>query len=175
MSKLQALAAARKKKAEGQKLENQRAQPPSTEMTSEAAKVPNKPITGVLAERLNGRLDAVAAKSLPIHTKARIHPTPDGTSQCPHIVTEQVSTSEPSGTEDAPSLEVLEPAAPSAFAQTLLGFPTSSSAPVPRNQHPIPYMSLTSSIADAFSEPSPDDVVITAQSKGSLLAKKVQA
>ncbi|KAI3324266.1 hypothetical protein HD806DRAFT_494567 [Xylariaceae sp. AK1471] len=167
ISKLQALAAARKKKAEDQKLENQKTQPPTKEVTSEAAKGPIKPIAGVLAERLNGRMGTVATKPLPIHMKGQIYTTPDGTSERPNIVTEQTCTLDLSGTADLPPLEPIEPATPSAFAQTLLGFPTSSSTPVPRNQYQIPYMSLTSSIADAFSEPSPDDVVLTAQSKAS--------
>lgn len=178
MSKLQALAAARKKKAEDQKLENQKCQSSVEEIASEVAKRTSKHTPVPLAERLNSRLSAVSVHSLPINTKAQTHYTQDAKAERLDTVSGQACPSSLLNTEDIPPVEPLEPATPSAFAQTLLGFPTKSSVPVPpvpRNQYPIPYMSLTSSVADAFSEPSPDDVVITAQSKGSLLAKKVQA
>jgi elongation factor 1 alpha-like protein len=61
---------------------------------------------------------------------------------------------------------------PSAFAQTLF----SSDADTPKRpaiQHfTIPYMAHASSFAKAFSEPSPDDVVLQAQAQGSRIARK---
>jgi elongation factor 1 alpha-like protein len=175
MSKLQALAAARKKKAEDQKLENQKIQPTTKEKTPVTAKQTARPTSGFLAERSNARQDTMAAKALPIHTKTEIPSTPDGMSEGPGNFPGKTCIPDSSSTADLASLEPVELAAPSAFARTLLGSAMSSPAPVPRNQYPIPYMTLTSSLADAFSEPSPDDVVLAAQSKGSLLAKKVQA
>ncbi|KAI0537401.1 hypothetical protein GGR58DRAFT_502235 [Xylaria digitata] len=165
MSKLQALAASRKKKAEDQKLENQKMQLPETNMASEIAKDPNKSISGILAARLSGREDA---NPLPIRKKARVESIPDGMTEDPNIANARVCISDLSITAD-PSLNSLELAAPSSFAQTLFGSPTSRATPVPRKRYPIPYMSLTSpvAVADAFSEPSPDDVVLAAQSKAS--------
>ncbi|KAI0408380.1 hypothetical protein F4802DRAFT_618540 [Xylaria palmicola] len=167
VSKLQALAAARKKKAEEQKSENQKTQLSTRkDLAPEISKIPTRPISGALAGRLSGRQDD---KSLPIHTKAQSkgsHPALDGSTEDKETATAQTCTSDVSTAQDL-TLQPLELASPSAFAQTLLGVSTSWSPPVPRNQYPVPYMSLTSSIADAFSEPSPDDMVLTAQSKAS--------
>ncbi|KAI0133528.1 hypothetical protein BJ170DRAFT_715580 [Xylariales sp. AK1849] len=60
-----------------------------------------------------------------------------------------------------------EPTAPSEFAQALLGSAPTPPAHVSRASYALPYMALTSSVADAFSGPSPDDVVLTAQAKAS--------
>ncbi|KAI1429873.1 hypothetical protein F5Y12DRAFT_709877 [Xylaria sp. FL1777] len=163
MSKLQALAAARKKKAEERKLEDQKIQLPASGTAPDTAKEPNRPISGAMAARLSSREDV---KSLPTHTKVQIDPPLDGTTE--HVDTVPTQTCK----SDLPvmtgsRLDSSALAAPSAFAQTLLGCSTSWAAPVPRNQYPIPYLSFTSSVADAFSEPSPDDVVLTAQSKAS--------
>ncbi|KAI0386539.1 hypothetical protein F5Y04DRAFT_244275 [Hypomontagnella monticulosa] len=79
--------------------------------------------------------------------------------------------SQPNITTDRP-VDSLTPitappvAAPSPFAQALLGPADSSTAPVQKT-FPFPYLSLTSSVADAFSAPSPDDVVLAAQSQAS--------
>lgn len=171
MSKLQALAAARKKKAEEQKLENRNTSSGTKKAVPDAAKEHAAPISGALVERSSSRQDI---KSLPIHTTAQIYPSQDrATHELNHKAIQTQVSKSPAAVDSL--IEPLALATPSAFAQTLLGSSISSSAPVPRNHYPIPYMSLTSSVADAFSEPSPDDVVLTAQSKGSLLAKKVQA
>ncbi|KAI8950350.1 hypothetical protein F4801DRAFT_549318 [Xylaria longipes] len=170
MSKLQALAAARKKKAEEQKsenrkLESQKTQSSSTHTTPEMLKEPTKRTSNALVERLSGRQDV---KPLPIHSETQNRPTFDTTAEDPYTGTTQPFMSHLSTTED-PSLDALI-AAPSALARTLFGSPTSRSAPVPRKQqcYELPYMRfLTSSVADAFSEPSPDDVVLAAQSKAS--------
>ncbi|KAI1354665.1 hypothetical protein F5Y01DRAFT_272350 [Xylaria sp. FL0043] len=163
MSKLQALAAARKKKAEDRKLEDRTMQSSENSMTPEAPREPDRPITGGVAARLSSRENV---KTLPARTKAQPNPDVDGTIEHPDTATTLSCIPDPSTTTDShPGPSAL--AAPSAFARTLLGSSTSWAAPVPRNQYPIPYMSFASSIADAFSEPSPDDVVLTAQSKAS--------
>lgn len=171
MSKLQALAAARKKKAEEQKLENRKMPSETKKVASETAKEHASSMSGALVEKSSSRQDL---KSLPIQPTAQIYLSRDRTTHDLNPLTVQTQVSNSSAAIGSP-IEQLELAAPSAFARTLLGSSISSSAPVPRNNYPIPYMSLTSSVADAFSEPSPDDVVLTAQSKGSLLAKRVQA
>lgn len=62
-------------------------------------------------------------------------------------------------------------AEPSSFAQTLLG----SSAVEPElpatKFFALPYIAYSPSLADAFSNPSPDDVVLAAQAKGSITGK----
>ncbi|KAI3329965.1 hypothetical protein F4824DRAFT_480176 [Ustulina deusta] len=163
MSKLQALAAARKKKAEDRKLESQKIQLPVSHVAPDTAKEPNRLVSGAIAAKITSREDL---KSLPTHTKVPVDATLDGTTEHPDTATAQTCTSDLSTTTDS-HLDPSALAAPSAFARTLLGSSTSWATPVPRNQYPIPYMSFTSSVADAFSEPSPDDAVLTAQSKAS--------
>ncbi|KAI1118367.1 P-loop containing nucleoside triphosphate hydrolase protein [Nemania sp. NC0429] len=163
MSKLQALAAARKKKAEEQKLENRKMPSETKAASPEAAKEHASSMSEVLVERPSRKQDI---KSLPVHTTAQTYLSRDRMTHDLNPTTIQPQTSSLAAEADAP-IDTLELTAPSAFARTLLGPSISSSAPVPRNHYPIPYMSLTSSVADAFSEPSPDDVVLTAQSKAS--------
>ncbi|KAI2633384.1 hypothetical protein GGS21DRAFT_520491 [Xylaria nigripes] len=164
MSKLQALAAARKKKAEDQKLENQKAQTSAKELDSETAKGPVVNTPGALAEKLSARRNV---KSLPFRTTAEANPAPDATPKDLGVVASQPCMDNASTIADPPLHEPLALASPSSFAQTLLGLDMSSPTPVPRSQYPIPYLSFTSSVADAFTEPSPDDVVLAAQSKAS--------
>jgi len=61
-------------------------------------------------------------------------------------------------------------AAPSSFAQTLFGSASGRVVPPPVVQRfSLPYLSFAPScVEDAFSDPSPDDVVLAAQAKGSL-------
>ncbi|KAI1741626.1 hypothetical protein F4680DRAFT_56238 [Xylaria scruposa] len=170
MSKLQALAAARKKKAEEQKSENRKLESqetisPPIRTALETLKEPNKRTSSGLAERLSSRQDA---KPLPIHTKIQTHLASDTTAEHLNTVATQPYMSDLSTTKD-PSLDALI-AAPSTLALTLFGSSTSRSTPVPRKQqcYELPYMRfLASSNADPFSEPSPDDVVLAAQSKAS--------
>ena len=171
MSKLQVLAAARKKKAEEQK---------SEKAVKETARQVDHLI---LASSSSGANEPQTTKSL--GSALRKGPTPaqptaslQGGNQAPETRSDKAA---PPAAEPAPSPTIeketpLETTAPSAFAQALLGPTTSSNSPALRNQFPFPHVRLTSSVADAFSEPSPDDVVLTAQSKGSLsAAKRVKA
>lgn len=166
MSKLQALAAARKKKAEGRKTENQKPQIPADEVAPDMDQKQNKPPFGNTAARLDSGESMRSRKILP---KFEDRTTLDGSTEQQDSTPAQAISKLSITTE--PCLDPPALAAPSAFAQTLLGPSMGWAAPVPRNQYPVPYMCFTSSVADAFSEPSPDDVVLTAQSKGSLLAK----
>lgn len=61
-------------------------------------------------------------------------------------------------------------ATPSAFARTLFGSAPASKT-TRRDVFPMPYKSSSSFSAKTFSEPSPDDIVFAAQSKGSNFAK----
>ena len=70
---------------------------------------------------------------------------------------------------DEPALEL---AMPSAFAQTLVGSAPAAPKAIPKTSYQLPYMAFTSSVSEAFSGPSPDDVVLSAQAKGSLLGTR---
>lgn len=65
-----------------------------------------------------------------------------------------------------------EPATPSAFAQTLFGSAPAAPKSLPETSYQLPYMAFTSSVSEAFSGPSPDDVILSAQAKGSLLGTR---
>ncbi|KAJ2990424.1 hypothetical protein NUW58_g2957 [Xylaria curta] len=159
VSKLQALAAARKKKAEEQKLRLKISQ-----LSMEDA-IPERPkeSIGHAPRTLVGD-----GEPLPLHTNAQAHTTSDETAEDSESVDTEARTSDPSIAADLPLNPALL-APPSTFAQILCGLSTPRPAPVPRKQYPLPYMSFISSsaLADAFSEPSPDDVVLAAQSKAS--------
>lgn len=163
MSKLKELAAARKKKAEEKK---------AGENTTENIKTPvidttqrlGKLSLGAKAKQKEPTLTSDSTSSaavsqvpsIPLKRKTSDVVQLDGPPAKSPVKSEDVSPLEP-----APP----EPAAPSDFAQALLGSAQTAHAP---RTYALPYMSFTSSVAEAFSGPSPDDVVLTAQAKGSL-------
>ncbi|KAB5583115.1 hypothetical protein GE09DRAFT_1077654 [Coniochaeta sp. 2T2.1] len=67
---------------------------------------------------------------------------------------------DPKETLSAPAM-----AEPSAFAQTLFGSSAVEPDPPATKFFALPYMAYSPSLADAFSKPSPDDVVLQAQAK----------
>lgn len=157
MSKLQLLAAERKRKAEEQKAKGK---------NSTGATAPVQETTQQLSKLSVSSQAKEGESSVPMKRKtndlvqldgppAKISPRSDQTPPKPD-------------TDNIPTEEVVpaDPAAPSDFAQALLG--SAPPAPAPRT-YTLPYMTFTSSsVLDAFSGPSPDDVVLTAQAKGSL-------
>lgn len=172
MSKLQALAAARKKKADDQRS--------GDKQVSEATQKLNN-----LSTSPSKQPEFVKENVPPssIDPKKATYSTGPGTTNTSQLFGSKCSDvggnpirSQLQDTTDRP-VDSLAPtntppvAAPSAFAQALLGSSNSSTAPVKKN-FPFPYFSLTSSVADAFAAPSPDDVVLAAQSQGSLSARK---
>ncbi|KAJ9151002.1 HBS1-like protein [Coniochaeta hoffmannii] len=70
----------------------------------------------------------------------------------------------PRSAADEPS-HGAEMAGPSDFAQTLFGSPAVEPEPPANKLFALPYMAYCPSLADAFSKPSPDDVVLAAQAK----------
>ena len=76
----------------------------------------------------------------------------------------------PRSAADEPS-HGAEMAGPSDFAQTLFGSPAVEPEPPANKLFALPYMAYCPSLADAFSKPSPDDVVLAAQAKGSITGK----
>jgi elongation factor 1 alpha-like protein len=179
MSKLQQLAAARKKKAEEQK---------SGESSKD--KEQEKDIKGTTKQMLQlsvGSKDGSTKSPLASRTNssADVPATQAPKTQVPQPETRKRKNSDvvqsegpvakssgKSSVSPADDSAPFEPAAPSAFAQALLGSATTPSANMPNASYALPYMAFTSSLADAFSGPSPDDVVLTAQAKGSLLGAR---
>jgi elongation factor 1 alpha-like protein len=179
MSKLQALAAARKKKA-------QEAKTGSTESGSGSAEAVTKPMARMTLGDASNAAEPISApspsapavsssgkentrsysslkrKDSTPHSKVSRSPTRSGPSP---------SSPGPMGAEISFSLPAVEPAAPSAFALTMFGPDlTSSRRPEPTAAQ-SPAFALNSILyrrvlpADAFAGPSPDDVVIAAQSQ----------
>ncbi|KAI1493889.1 hypothetical protein F5X96DRAFT_676780 [Biscogniauxia mediterranea] len=179
MSKLQALAAARKKKADEQKSDENLVQKTAQEMArlSLPRTSPDSVKPGVKSSTM---AIGSGSSSVPqgLDGVAEEKPTEPNRSRLREKQSHTQSPSQDHGTDIAATAQSVdiefqsvvgyaEPAAPSAFAQALLGPAHISTSSGPRNQYLFPYMSYTSSVADAFSEPSPDDLVLTAQSKAS--------
>lgn len=166
MSKLQALAAARKKKAEEKsasqdKVEQTRAKMTELVVSESSAAGESSHLAGAFSKRLKtsestaqGRLPLVPSEPTRAEPSERLafgHPAEDGTAQLPGD-------------------SVVDKAQQSAFAQTLFGYPSDTFKGERQESYSL-YADLPLSVLDAFSQPSPDDVVLAAQAKGSLLGK----
>lgn len=155
MSKLQALAAARKRKAEGKKSESGQEESAPKEATP-TEMVQRGVAKMKIAQKEVDRSPSPAISSTNPDTANSLPPTLDG-------ALESRETSQP----PVPKAE------PSAFAQALLNNDSASEAP--GRLYPPPWMAYTTpdALREAFSKPSPDDVVLAAQSQGSMrVAKK---
>lgn len=162
MSKLQALAAARKKKAQEQKSKE------SSEVEKPMAKLS-------LADQNNGPSDMPeTTQSASTKQPLRGFPLRKRKNSDPH---EKLLKSSPEAKQTVsssdftipsfPALE-LDPAEPSAFASTMFNLRDRSSPTPSINLFTLPYTSSpTPPTTNPFAGPSPDDVVIAAQSKGS--------
>ena len=149
MSKLQALAAARKKKAQEQKSEDVGVEKPMAELkingssaqsTSDEA-VPSKPARGFPIRK---------RKDSNPHEKLLKAPPPER---------------EPEPSTPGSDIVAEDQAEPSAFASTMFGR-ASSPAKKPSSIFTMPYnVASTAVTKDPFAGPSPDDVVIAAQSQ----------
>ncbi|XXG95976.1 hypothetical protein Hte_002253 [Hypoxylon texense] len=182
MSKLQALAAARKKKADDQKSEEIEKLHRVTQHLGDLSTAPRQPESAkenVRPPLLSSgeAVDLIAASSPFVPQGARLEQVKvenEGLQGHSDAAGKQPVNS-PAPTASSPPLSRATPtetATPSPFALALLRPTNSSAAPSPRT-YPFPYMSVTSSLADAFSAPSPDDVVLKAQSQAS--SKKAAA
>ncbi|CAG9992518.1 unnamed protein product [Clonostachys byssicola] len=161
MSKLQKLAAARKKKNEEKKEQERTKQ---TEKDIEKLSLSDKPLEDQMSVPPLAKRQKLVPPSEeePGHT-ASIQPVKsDGTDEIAGKATEPEDQEDVlTGTVDAAA--VVDKAAPSAFARTLFG-----SAPgkrPSRDVFPMPYTSSSSYSSETFSEPSPDDIVFAAQAK----------
>lgn len=174
MSKLQELAALRKKKAEEQKAA-QKNKESATQPVSDAAQrlsklsVSSRAKQGEVASAPSTATSASAAAKLPVDPTVTTVPSKRKTDDIVQLDGPPAKSPAKSAGSHLEEAAPIEPAAPSEFAQALLGSAPSAHAP---RTFALPYMAFTSSVADAFSGPSPDDVVLTAQAKGSLLGAK---
>lgn len=155
MSKLQALAAARKKKAAEQKA-----------TTTEDVE---KPMSNLAINSYDGEGDGPLEVVRPISAK-RVYPPQKRKDSEPHAKTSpppepaEMVVSEPVKAQRA--LPDVETAPPSAFANTMFSRTASKAH---STVFTMPYStskSILETSTDAFSGPSPDDVVMAAQSKG---------
>lgn len=154
MSKLQALAAARKKKRE--------------EKNSETPQEGTASNDGPETETLRVKVSQMDIR----HEEAHQTPPP------PAPLAPSDSLSGPplalDGAADSQNhASGMEKAQPSTFAQAL--FRSASETPQPRQKlYAPPWLALTTdeALVEAFSKPSPDDVVQAAQSQGSRFASK---
>ncbi|KAK4209795.1 putative glucose-regulated protein 78 of hsp70 family [Rhypophila decipiens] len=160
MSKLQMLAAARKKKAEGKNAKEnvEQTQAKMSELSVDEKPVykENIPLSGGFSKRLKTS-ETTAAGRMPLADSERSRP--ERADRTPLEVTEPSKPSvEP---EEKP---VAEKAPPSGFALTLFG-PANAAKPTLREVFTLPNAGLSPSILEAFAKPSPDDVVLAAQAK----------
>ena len=167
ISKLQALAAARKKKAEEKKEQEQVAQGVGKLSVSDPPKKENILPVANLAKR---QKTTDHTSSLPSERPQPLSETPEN-----HKEPETTVTKPPPTQSDIPLVgddvvEVVQSGQPSAFAQTIFG-----SAPGPSKPrkaiYPMPHTASPDFDVLAFSKPSPDDIVLAAQSQGSNFAK----
>lgn len=165
-SKLQALAAARKKKAQEQKSS------PSTEGIERPMEKLAISQISEIRDHPNSPDLAVSGRSSPkmYHARKRKNSSPHRKTSQPVDSIEQ--SSQP--VEDEIPEPFVEQAKPSAFASTMFSDSEPiSTHPIPRTLFTLPYFANPSADStDAFAGPSPDDVVLAAQSKGSVHSTK---
>ena len=148
ISKLQQLAAARKKKAQEQKTE---------EMSG--VEKPLAKLTLYDKEGMRASEESTSRqRAFPMRKRKDSNPH-EKTPRTPPVV-------EPIEEDEPRDIEPLDQAEPSAFANTM--FSNTSPAPATANLFSLPYATnATSTATNPFTGPSPDDLVIAAQSKGS--------
>jgi len=149
MSKLQALAAARKKKAQEQKSSGSTGvETPMSKLTLD----PSKPT------------DSKAGSSRGFPQRKRKDSNPHEKAPIP------IERESPKESQDIPmKTQPLDQAEPSAFANTMFSTPSKPSNQ-PDKFFTLPYNATPVASTDAFAGPSPDDVVMAAQSKGSTIS-----
>ncbi len=172
LSKLQQLAAARKKKAEEkktqEKVEGVRTKLGELGLSSALGKKENTPLGGP-----NKRLkmaDSNSAVPAPLADR-RLEGSQDSDPMQVDGADDRATESdqqEPADKEEA--MPAVEPAKPSAFAQVLFGNTSDTPARQQQETFTLPFATHPAVLA-AFSGPSPDDIVLTAQAKGSLSGK----
>ncbi len=168
MSKLQALAAARKKKAQEQK----------SSASMEGVERPMEDLAISPTPQNDDQRSLSEAMVSTARNNPRTYPARKRKKSSPHRKTPQpsdpVQQSYHQPVEDSLPVPSSEQAVPSAFASTMFG----ENKPTPIRSLPMALFTLPYSAnrsahsADAFAGPSPDDVVLAAQSKGSAHSAK---
>jgi elongation factor 1 alpha-like protein len=200
LTKLQQLALARKKKLEQQQSSEEQTEDTRQKLgelsVKEASSLKENRLSegGGFSKRQKLSETAAAGRMLqtePAETKADQRPTAtqrrnyirdskgqaqmamDGTDERDALESESSSTSSeaPSRSTSIGLNPAPEMAEPSAFAQTLFGSSAVEPEAPATKFFALPYMAYCPSLADAFSKPSPDDVVLAAQAKGSITGK----
>lgn len=168
MSKLQQLAASRKKKQE-EKTEKARQKLGELSVDDTTSKREKSSSSAAFGKRQK-LSESSAAGRMPLDT----FPSEDSRSTSKQE-TGSTEGGPTGGRETAEADDKVEEAAkvaePSAFAQTLFGSASGSRGRSPTELFALPYPASFPPLADAFSGPSPDDVVLAAQAKGSILRK----
>ncbi|KAK0739094.1 hypothetical protein B0T21DRAFT_361924 [Apiosordaria backusii] len=155
MTKLQALAAARKKKAQEktseQEVEQTRTQMTGLSVSSTPTQKENTPLSGAFSKRLKTSSSTAQGRVpiIPTEPRSESEQSVEPITKEPEVVAEPVQ------------VPPVKKAQPSAFAQTLFGGPT----PTFTIQQDVVTLGLAPSVLEAFSKPSPDDIVLAAQAK----------
>lgn len=163
MSKLQQLAAARKKKAE-EKIEQTQTKMAQLSVDNASKTKENIPPPGPFGKRQKTSTSTSEGR----HPLTLVEPARPDAPQQPPVDPTTSQEPKPNMEIDAP----LAKARPSAFAQIIASGQYSS--PQKRKameEFTLPYLEIAPSAIDVFSKPSPDDVVLAAQAKGSIVGK----
>ena len=181
MSKLQLLAAARKKKAEEKKGQDVTTTAKNIQKLSLAdnnQKENDRPLVNLAKRQKTSETMFVAPKA-PVSSDLDDNLVGAGLGQLKGAMDVDMDAPSANG-ENAPRASKFAEdevqvsfakAAPSAFARTLFGSAPEASMPQQPERYAMPYTLSSSFSASAFSEPSPDDIVLAAQAKGSHFSK----
>lgn len=159
MSKLQALAAARKKKAQEQKSGRSDVEKPMSDLSINGGPKEETTVDPAAKQPSRGFPLRKRKDSNP-HEKSLKTPSPK---------------SDAGMTDPDTQMEIapISQAEPSAFASTMFSSPVPSAPSA--SLFTLPYTAATTAATDPFAGPSPDDVVMAAQSKGSTISASKQA
>lgn len=160
MSKLQALAAARKKKT-SEKKESEKAIEAEDGLKNLSIAERTKQSNATAPSKSPSRLDTTPKQAA---TQSESSTTKEG--EATHSTTQ--SSQHPIDTQASAEAQRTSP---SAFARTLLGSAPGDQGPRSQDVFAMPYTSSSTFFAGAFTQPSPDDIVFAAQAKGSGFAR----
>ena len=170
-SKLQALAAARKNKKAGEKKESEG---PAT-LSSQSTPPRNSPVPKKDSIKLDIRIPSKRSPRAELEGERgekflRGRDTAEDTAKASSPNPELEAASQEPPTPEVKSCVIPQATRPSPFASTLFGS-SSNTKPTPQS-YPLPYTKAPSFSAKPFLQPSPDDVVLAAQSQGSRFADR---
>ena len=172
MSKLQALAAARRKKVEDRKSGEEKVQEAGDTLENlslQESRSNAQPESAAKRRRLGREAESRQAAA---YSDSHNPPLPDDETEKLGSVMNVDGPADISIRDAQAEAPGALRARPSAFAQTLLGSNSEHHDRAQVESFQYPYLALSPScIQDAFSGPSPDDKVLAAQAKGSLSGK----